>query len=151
MPNPPLALVKPSSTSAGGGWYAGIGDAVRGGGAAALDFAVAAATRAFMASIFARAASAGDCVDGPEVEATGAGLPDLFMFDRRSRTAAARAFAAAIWSAMLMGAAPFVLEIGAGDPAAERDLLLSFCRIPSLVYGRFSAMIKMCWLVFVTL
>jgi len=49
-----------------------------------------------MASIFARAASAGDWVVALAAGTAGTELPGLFMFARRSRTAAARAFAAAI-------------------------------------------------------
>lgn len=127
IPSPPLALETPSSTSAGGGWYVGNGDAARRvGGAAALDLAVAAATRAFMASIFALAASAGDCVAAPGADNPGPGLAGLFMLAMRSRTAAARAFAAAICSAMLTGAVLALFAAGAGDPAEDRGRLLSF-------------------------
>lgn len=94
-----------------------MGDAVRCGGTAPVPArAVAAATLAFIASIFARAASAGDCV-----------VFDAAVADFPPRMAAARALAAAICSWMLG-----LLEgVCAGEPLVERGRLLPFEEAPS--------------------
>lgn len=96
------------------------------GGAAALVFPVAAATRAFICSNLDMAGLADDGGAGLGLDAVGATVGDApFAASSRARTASALAFASATIFAIstFPAPAPPCAGAGAGEPLLERDLL----------------------------